>query len=75
MNERAIKIQALRWMKNTLRFDFESYDDCGEVNCTKLAEDCAEALNLYEDDVDFEIPEVVFDAAVDVSRSFEKKSA
>jgi hypothetical protein len=41
--------------------------DTNEINCTKLAENTAAALNLYEDDEDYTIPEEVFDLAVEVS--------
>lgn len=41
------------------------YDDCGEVNCTKLAEDAAEHFDLYGDDD--EIPEELFEIATQIA--------
>lgn len=42
----------------------------GEVNYTELAETTADHLDLYVDDVDFEIPEEVFDLAVEAGEDF-----
>jgi len=47
--------------------------DTGEINCTKLAEETANALDLYESDDDCTIPEEVYDLAVDVAQEFEGK--
>ena len=57
-------ITNFNWMMRELNRNFKHYDDSGEVNCTLLAENCADSLDLYEDDDDYTIPEVVFDDAV-----------
>ena len=54
------------WMIRELDDDYDSYDDCGEINTTLLAENCAQDLNLYEED-DETIPEEVFEIAFEVS--------
>jgi hypothetical protein len=41
-------------------------DECGEVNCTTLAEETCKILDWYEGE-DSEIPEELFDIAVEVS--------
>lgn len=51
------------WMQ-TNRWQFT--DLCGEINCTKMAEDAADNYNLYEDDIDFKIPEWVFELSAEV---------
>lgn len=56
------------WMKNNC---WQYVDLCNEVNCTRLAEDAAEEYNLYVDEVDFEIPEWVFDLASDTGTKYE----
>lgn len=71
MNNEEIK-KARVWMKNALLYDYESYDDCGEVICTKLAEDCADELNLYENEDEGTISEDMFELAVDVANWYEK---
>jgi hypothetical protein len=44
----------------------ECRDPCtGEINCTRLAEETAFALNLY---VGADIPEEVFDLALELSK-------
>ncbi len=50
------------WMENELISSCADYDDCGELNSTLLAENCAAELDLYEGD-DCTIPEEVFDMA------------
>lgn len=66
----AQKLQVREWMVKELRYWIRNYMDTGEINCTLLAECCAEALNLYEDEIDFVIPEEIFDMAVDVEEKF-----
>ena len=61
--------KALKWMKNQLRHEAETYDYGGDINCTKLAEDAAEELDLYEN-AECDIPDEVFDAAVDAAEWF-----
>lgn len=52
--------QVAKWM----RFRVEDYvDGCGEVNCTALAEAAADELDIYEDRVEYTIPEFVFEVA------------
>jgi hypothetical protein len=51
--------------------DDETYLDCGEVNCTRLAEEVAETLGLYADDFDATIHPAVFDIAHEVAEDFE----
>lgn len=60
------KSKATQWMRNALKYDLDDYNYFGEVNCTKLAENCANELDLYEDD-EYTIPELLFDLAVEVS--------
>jgi hypothetical protein len=40
-------------------------DECGEVDCTGLAETTANVYELYEDDPEATIPEWVFDLALE----------
>jgi hypothetical protein len=54
--------------------DYATSPKTGEVNCTAMAESCACEFDLYEDKVEWVIPEVVFDWAVDVDDS-QTKSA
>ena len=50
-----------RWMKNNLH---DYVDECGEYNCTLLAENACQEFNLYKGD---DIPEWLFDMAVGVT--------
>ena len=59
------------WMRGELAQFKNDYLNCGEINCTLLAENCADVLNLYIGD-EYTIPEEVFDLAVDVAEEFEK---
>ena len=63
------KISPRKWMRYELDWHTEDYLEYGEINCTKLAEACAEALALYTDDFDATIPEEVFDLAFEVAVS------
>lgn len=58
--------EAKIWMRNALNYEFNEYDYYGEVNHTKLTENCANALNLYDEDGET-IPEELFDLAIDVA--------
>lgn len=61
---------ARKWMRDELLMCRDLYDDCGEINCTMLAENCADAFDIYvgpEED----IPEWVFDLSVDISAKFQ----
>jgi hypothetical protein len=42
------------------------YDDGIDINTTRLAEDAAEQFDIYNDDIDFPIPEWVYKLAVEV---------
>lgn len=68
-SRKLIKIK--RWMKRDLSHHPQEYFDCGEVNATKLAENVAQAMELYEGDDD-KIPEEVFDIAAEVALEAEK---
>jgi hypothetical protein len=63
------KSKVVRWMKDNCS---EFLDNCGEVNCTELAE-----AALVEFDagrwLDDDAPEEFFDWAVDVAEWFEKR--
>jgi len=48
--------------------EVEDYDDGIDINCTRLAEDAADEYDLYDDDIDFTIPEWVFELAFEVER-------
>ena len=48
----------------------EYIDQCNEIDCTKLAEDAANEFNIYEDEINYEIPEWVFDLAVEVGEKY-----
>ncbi len=68
----AQKRKARKWMLYS-----ENYNACvdlitGGLNCTKLAEDCASELDLYQDS-NYTIPEELFDLAVDVSEILQKR--
>lgn len=52
----------------------EHIDSCGEVNMTALAEETADAGDLYEDDIEYGIPEWVFELAYDIAQEFEKSA-
>lgn len=58
-----------------LRFNFDEYDDgCNEVNYTLLAEEFARKYDLYGKKK-HEIPEWVFDVAIEAADKFNKKVA
>jgi hypothetical protein len=63
LNDKKDSVKA--WMLRQLQCDRETYDDCGEVNCTLLGENAAQEFLLYESDGET-IPELVFDWAVEV---------
>lgn len=54
------RAQVKTWMLTNL-VDF--VDECGEINTTALAENAADVFDLYEDKVDYEIKDEVFDLA------------
>lgn len=66
------KVNPKRWMKDELRWNARDYSDCGEINTTKLAENCADCLNLYVDEAseNYDIPEEIFDLAFEVAEEF-----
>ena len=59
------------WMRKELSLNFEEYNDCGEINCTLLAENCCEELDGYEGE-DYDIPEEFYDLAVEIAENFEE---
>ncbi len=63
-------VSPLQWMLDALRFEREEYTDSGGcARYTHLAESCAAELALYEDN-GFDIPEQVFEVALEaVDRS------
>lgn len=64
-----IEAKVSRWMIANL----DRYvDNCNEIDLTRLAEDAAEEFHLYDDDVNFSIPECVFDLAVTVVEELEQ---
>ena len=67
MNDRKKKMLALSMMLKTVE---HFIDDCGEVDCTRLAENTADVLDIYENDESFEIPDWLFDMAVTVAEDF-----
>ena len=70
MNKETIK-KVKKLMMAELQSNFHEYDDCGEVDCTGLAEHICLAENLYDDEDN--IPEELFDLAFEVSEKFEKE--
>jgi len=61
----------IKKMLKELSINSEEYDDSGEINCTLLAENMADKYDLYEGD-NYDIPEYVFDCAVEAAEKFEK---
>ena len=51
-----------QWMKDNAA----DYDDGIDINCTRMAEDAADQYDIYDDDIDFTIPEWVYELAVEV---------
>lgn len=45
-------------------------DDCGDINMTTLAEDAYSAL-VSEESQEFEIPEIYFESAFEISEELE----
>lgn len=60
ITERTIKFT----MRNMIMEHKEA--NTSEINCTSLSESTARKLNLYENDVDYTIPERVFEIAVEL---------
>jgi hypothetical protein len=70
MNKETIK----KHMATELQRNQRIYDDgCGDINCTLLAENIAQKYDLYEGE-DFNIPEKVFDAAVEAVEKWKSMS-
>lgn len=67
-----LRNQAEDWMVFELQSDRPFYQDsAGCFNATKLAEECANALNLFIDEIHYDIPDYVYDVACDVVEMFE----
>lgn len=64
------QIKVKRWMRIHLS---EYVDECGELDCTKLAEDAAQEFDLYEGD-DCDIPEWVFEASASLTNQLDVAS-
>lgn len=65
---RPSKRQARHWMIRELQAERGSYEDAsGCCFNTLLAENCASALGLYIDEIDYEIPEWVFEESLAAS--------
>lgn len=56
-------------VKNWMKHNYSHHVDhmTGEINCTSLAEEAAHFHDLYEDHVDWNIPEEVFEWSYDVA--------
>lgn len=61
-----------RWMRRAVAGEEREYELADGINATKLAEDCANELDLCADDADATIPEWVFDAAAEVAAEVEE---
>lgn len=59
------KVKIKKWMKNNI----ENHRDpiTNEICATTLAEEAAQTFDLYEDDVEYVIPEEVFEISAEVS--------
>ena len=65
---------AKEWLLYEFRYNKKEYlDECNELNYTKIAEDCANSLNIYENEVDYKIPDWLFSMVIDVAEKFEQK--
>jgi len=65
----AIKSAVTAYMFNNIE---DNFDGLGEVNTTRLAEDAAQASNLYANDADATIPEDVYEWAAEVAERYER---
>ena len=66
------KTKTKRWMEQNVKDYVDRKTD--EVDATGLAEAAANEFNIYENQQDYDIPEEVFDLAVDVSTAWERKN-
>ena len=66
MNASKIKAYMREQIESRPKY-FDTFDN-GEINMTLLAEDAAQRFNLYTDD---EIPEDVFEIALEVTEEYE----
>ena len=70
---RSERILLKNWMTRELRMNRAEYEDCGEINCTKLAEECA--LILDRDYLlDAEGVDGIWGLAAEVTERFERES-
>lgn len=63
-------IKSRKWMINELKYNLSDYLDCGEIQCTKLTEDCANCFDLYDNDNDATIPDGLFEMAYKLAENF-----
>lgn len=56
---------ARRWMADNI----SDYDDGAEINCTRMTEDCADELDIYEDE-DYTVPEWLYELAFEIEQYF-----
>jgi hypothetical protein len=62
------------WMLAELdEYPADYVDACGEVNTTQLAEDCANEFDLYLNDEAFDVPEGIYDWAVDAAEKWQQQ--
>jgi hypothetical protein len=59
-----------KWMLSNYRDYVDPVTD--ELNCTMLAEQAANMFDLYNNDMEFDIPEEVFEWASEVSMQLKK---
>lgn len=62
--------EILELMLDDLFHFYHEYDDCGEINLTKLAESICHQEDLYEGD---DIPERLFDLAFQAAERYKQK--
>ena len=64
-----LKNKVKNWMKQN--YDHHIDHMTGEINSTSLAEEAADMHDLYEDHVDWNIPEEVFEWSQEVASSID----
>lgn len=66
------KVRTKRWMQNHVEDHVDRKTN--EVNSTGLAEEAAQQFNIYEDTVDYAIPDELFDMSADVAMRWEREN-